>query len=460
MSEEGIVIPFGFEEDGSAKEVKTVAQQVAKELGKIATEAEFDRIAEDAAHAAIQFGKTKDVAGQLSRQLEDMGASEKEVAKVVRQYKRLQEEIKEAATAQARFDKVSQDVALAGDVESNLRAVGGAAGAFGFGGVETGISQIAELPALVEALPRLKESLMGLPSALSAAASSLGPVGLGLGAVALAGAAAFKLASSGINKAVEELRREFANLEAVADVIASSDIAQFESKKAQIELDIRSAQLLLDNARLREEQLKEEQGILKDIYGLVGTTEAEAAQEEREKQEQAIADLDAQLTNLNEAYNDGTFAASENERAQKEMAEAEEKAAADAMKAAEQQEQAAEKERTAREKSIQDQIKFAQNLENIQRKTEQNITDAIEKRNQFRSLANSVLTSLRNRMRRNRKRRKILTELSVTSIWTLGKQSGTRRGRVIFWRLPRRVKTNRINLARHQYRRKMPWMTG
>ena len=120
--------------------------------------------------------------------------------------KRAAAQLAASEKATERFDKASQGAALAGDVESNLRTVGGAAGALGGSAgaaVEKGVAGAGELFAVVEAAPRLKAAFAGMPSVLASAAASLGPGGLiavGLAAGAAAAVAAWKH----FNKAVEE----------------------------------------------------------------------------------------------------------------------------------------------------------------------------------------------------------------------------------------------------------------
>jgi hypothetical protein len=88
--------------------------------------------------------------------------------------------------ADERFSQTSRQVALAGDVESGARTVGGALGAFGATGAERGIAQVSEIPAVIEALPRLKVAFQGLPQTISAAAGAIG-IGGGLAAAGLIG---------------------------------------------------------------------------------------------------------------------------------------------------------------------------------------------------------------------------------------------------------------------------------
>ena len=112
--------------------------------------------------------------------------------------------------ADASFSATTKNVALAGDVESNLRTVGGGLGAAGLGGVERGIGMAAEAPAVIEALPRLKESFKGMPATIDAASAALGMSStafMGIGIAIAAALVAFKIFTNGINKANDEIKR-------------------------------------------------------------------------------------------------------------------------------------------------------------------------------------------------------------------------------------------------------------
>lgn len=131
-------------------------------------------------------GSIDSITGEFTDQAKAMKAAAAEAAKLARQ----QEEL---GSAQGRFDVTSRNVALAGDVESQLRTLTGGIGAIG-GGVgqqlEQSINIGAEGFASLEALPKLKEAFKGLPDVVNSAASALGTSGAGLigsiGAVAIA----------------------------------------------------------------------------------------------------------------------------------------------------------------------------------------------------------------------------------------------------------------------------------
>jgi hypothetical protein len=73
-----------------------------------------------------------------------------------KQKKQLDKNLSAIELADKRFSEASRNAALAGDVESNVRTVGGAIGRFGGGALESKIGGGAEVFAVVEAIPRLK----------------------------------------------------------------------------------------------------------------------------------------------------------------------------------------------------------------------------------------------------------------------------------------------------------------
>ena len=111
--------------------------------------------------------------------------------------------------AQQGFEATSRDVALAGDVQSNLGAIRGLSSVAGFGGAGQGIGAAGEVVALVEELPRLKTALAGMPQTISAAVSALGitPQGATLVAALAAVTAASVLAFKALNAQRIEARR-------------------------------------------------------------------------------------------------------------------------------------------------------------------------------------------------------------------------------------------------------------
>lgn len=210
-----------------------------------------ERLAKEIRESAKDTEKTKNETRELVDQYKALVDSERNLEKQLRDTNDAYGDRRRALEAQEKFDRTSQGVALAGDVESNLRTVGGAAGAFGLGGVERGIGAAAEIPAVIEALPRLKESLVGLPAAaqqaaqaigLSSGTALIGAIG-GITIVAIAASAAMKE----YQKAIDENKTA---IQAAVDTIR--DVNNFVSDGATTE-DIQ--QELAEINRLREDEI-------------------------------------------------------------------------------------------------------------------------------------------------------------------------------------------------------------
>lgn len=103
-------------------------------------------------------------------------------------------------TANDYYDKVNQDVGLAGDVASNAGQVAGALNAIGASFAGGALESFVIAGDVLEGLPRLKASLVGLPSVIGNVVTTLGPVGLGLTAVAGLATVAFAGLSDAIDK--------------------------------------------------------------------------------------------------------------------------------------------------------------------------------------------------------------------------------------------------------------------
>lgn len=104
-------------------------------------------------------------------------------------------------TANDYYDRVNQDVGLAGDVASNAAQVAGALDAIGASFAGGALQSFVIAGDVLEGLPRLKASIAGLPAVLGNVVTSLGPTGLGLTAVAGLAVVAFAGLASEIDKA-------------------------------------------------------------------------------------------------------------------------------------------------------------------------------------------------------------------------------------------------------------------
>jgi len=197
-------------------------------LRKVARQKALKQIAADAAAVAAKTGDTRKATIQLTKAIAAMGdVSDKEAARVVADFESIQagadrarKSIEQMRTRQResgsvaaaeQFDVATRQVELAGDVESNLRTVGGAIGRFGGGGLEGSISTVAEIPAIVEALPRLKASLAGMPETINNMAASLGISTAALGGMAIGLGVVLvgvKLLTSALKKQAEAYQKD------------------------------------------------------------------------------------------------------------------------------------------------------------------------------------------------------------------------------------------------------------
>ena len=224
--------------------------------------------------------------------------------------------------ANDKFGRTSEGVSLFGDAESNLRTLGGAAGAFGATGIEQGISQVSEIPAIVEAIPRLKEAAVGLPAALGQAAASMGPVG----AVATVAFGAVLLA---VNNFATESQKRAEELNSAADA--------FRDRNQQIGEGITSSEIeeKLETLRRSREAEQETLDKLNQVYddninnaGLLGVAaktlsyEEEALIEQIKNSEKAVGELDNQITGWNGSLDDASVALNDVIAKERELAQA------------------------------------------------------------------------------------------------------------------------------------------
>ncbi len=230
---------------------------------------------------------------------------------LAQQNKQLEKNKKTLDDYNNQFDKVNQDVGLAGDAASNLSAIGGVAG----GAAGEAIGQGAGILEVVEALPRLKASLSAMPQVIGAAASALGPVGLGLGAVALATAVAIQRAADQVNAAKLQLAGTIEGERTVAEFITQGGTVE-EAKARVAELD----RLLKQEADIRDKNnTRIQEGFANltaqggDVVARLGVatglfSDVQAAVDGANTN---IAKYEAEQRKLNEAIQEGAFADNE-----------------------------------------------------------------------------------------------------------------------------------------------------
>ena len=128
-----------LEAQGTKEAEKQIAD-LRKEQARLEKE-----IKEGARSTDLAEGAMKELVAQYKKAI----AAERELADEVDRVNDKFGERRKSIDAQNRFDRTSQGVALAGDVESNLRTIGGAAGAFGARGIEQGLAGGSEIFAVV-----------------------------------------------------------------------------------------------------------------------------------------------------------------------------------------------------------------------------------------------------------------------------------------------------------------------
>jgi hypothetical protein len=276
--------------DGLEDSVKDVASEV-KRAGKIG-----------------DFGEIVDGAKKAERAVDSLADSARQAGK----------ELQSAVdVANDRFSAVSNQVSLAGDAESALNTIGGAASAFGAGQAGAAIGVAAQIPALVEALPRLQTALAGLPAAAAAAAAALGPVGIAFAAAAAAIAGAVLFAQKG----VEDLKRATAARLSAEEDIATQIAGGLTTAGAQEQLD-ELKRLQAEQTRLVQEAEAERKAIfeqsLRDTLGVdasarlregLGLTSAGEVDAALTRRKEALAETSARIQELANAIEANRFVA-------------------------------------------------------------------------------------------------------------------------------------------------------
>jgi len=220
-----------------------------------------------------------------------------------RAYDRAADSARRLQASQDQFDRVSRDVGLAGDVQSNLGAISGLAGATGLPGAG-GVAVGGELVALIEELPRLKTAAQGLPATIEASAKALGTSSAGLigavGALGLAAAAvtvAVKQAVKEIQKASGALSQSIdAQLEAERLINSGGTVEQARARIASLEAEAQSLRTVEQRTRAGIDGLSGFERALARLAGILPgvTSPFEQAKElavEAEAAERGVAAL-------------------------------------------------------------------------------------------------------------------------------------------------------------------------
>lgn len=244
-------------------------------------------------------------------------ATAKQDAAAKRSTATLKEQVKAARNAADEFDRVSKNVALAGDVQSNLGALRGITGLAGASGLSGGIGAAGELVALAEELPRLKAALAGMPDVARSAAAALGPGGIGLGAVLIglgvAAALIVRQNQDAIDKLNERIAKEYEYNEITARLTQQQIQDQITAKQKEVEV---AQANLEDQRRISAEAIQNvldtsssiELGI-RGILNIFQPDEATAAAKAYTEAQSALDKLNSDIENLELAMNDADVVA-------------------------------------------------------------------------------------------------------------------------------------------------------
>lgn len=215
--------------------------------------------------------------------------------------------------ANTNFDAVSRNVALAGDVQSNL----GALSALTSSGE---IAIAGELFALAEELPRLKAALQGIPGVISSAVTALGPVGIGLGAAVIGAGVIFSQVAGQIEEGNRRLERGIETIlgfrRAVADGSLSTEDARQRLEELRREQEIYAADLALLEGEYQRQ--REEIGIYADLFG--GELKESLA-----TSREALEEVDREIRLLTDALDENALAANDAAEAEERRAEVRER---------------------------------------------------------------------------------------------------------------------------------------
>lgn len=202
------------------------------------------------------------------------------------------------------FNRLSDQVSLGGDFQSNLGAVQGLLGAAGAGGASQAVSVIGEVGALTEELPRLKQSLQGLPDTIRASINAFGTRNAGLFGAIAAGTAIIIAAQQAEAKRTEQLKASLSVGRNARELAANLSQEELEERKQTAESVLEVTRSELNRAKQAYEDFNRD---VVDQFGVLGTGIAKVNSflgtnnTEFRALEETIADLEKQTT---EAEND------------------------------------------------------------------------------------------------------------------------------------------------------------
>lgn len=324
----------------SATETENIAKRIQSTLTDVSEET-----AQQTAELINKYRALAQVEGDVEKQtralnteIKKLGGADSLIKVATQEFDDMTMSIRRAEAESERlqdnFDRISQRVSFAGDVQSNLGAVSGLAGSLGGASGQRlgqGVAIAGEVAVLTEELPRLKAALQGMPSAVGTLVSSLGPVGLGLGAVLVAVGGAALLAAQQAKKQEEATYRlldaqreatEFARTATTEDVEAQiADLRSQRDLVHSLREDIERQREQAQNRLAADESVVDFLGNLELFSGPIGTV-GDLNDRMRELDAESRT-LTSQIQQLLLTLNDETIAANDARVASELLAEAE-----------------------------------------------------------------------------------------------------------------------------------------
>ncbi len=271
-----------------------------------------------------QLDRSADSAGKGFRKAFDTGLAAS-AKKARTEVERLNTELRQSTQiANERFDTVSRDVGLAGDVQSNLGAVSALSGS-------GEIAVAGEVVALVEELPRLKTALVGFPATIGSAVQALGPGGVVVATVAAGVAIIAGLQKRAADEARTAAEAAFAAQKDYFSLLRTGTSDSIDQQLEQIRLQKQIAQ---DQATFSRsvvdglEQAIDAGGVLNRAAAEVasragtGTVELAAARQAAQDAQAEVLNLSAQEAALTAARSSSAIAANDAEQAERDLADA------------------------------------------------------------------------------------------------------------------------------------------
>lgn len=244
----------------SADEAVNRTRRLANEIDQMRTELEGVEKAGKDADKGIKSAfnrRTLSDAQRLTSEIEAQNDALRNARKSVRQYN-------------DEFDQVSRNVGLAGDVQSNLGAVGALSGIAGGAGVDKGVTAVGEVFALLEEAPRLASALRGLPATISSSVQALGGAGIGLIGAMGALTAVFVLATQAGQRAREATQERLTAEREINDLLITGTREEIEARREQLETQRQGAQQFRDEARSAIEAYDRDARQLAGVTGELG----------------------------------------------------------------------------------------------------------------------------------------------------------------------------------------------